>query len=344
MTSPNTHGTSICIIQPLLKLSNFLAIIPPFNLVKFSKKKRCSKTYKVYTAFVLVIYLSLYGLSVYGRQMVVFSMLAIPIQIVDHVAYATLTLTNTLTSVQSVFFNYEEFRSFFEKTLKVECDVKMRMLSRRSFLKLFVPYVLAVLFLMLVDGFIWMHSLGWVNFRCYILRDIQYVHFCIINFLMFTLARVIEKRFSALNTLLSIVVYSLQNPGFKKEYGFAALIDADSKDFQYQDLKNIGKCYVLLCEMVDTFNKVFGSIIVSVALCTIAILLNNAILAINYSIMSGNDMGGTGFGMNLLILCLMWTFMSMVSRFNLNFVFYRLTLKPNEPDTCGTARVSTHCS
>ncbi|CAH0552645.1 unnamed protein product [Brassicogethes aeneus] len=172
------------------------------------------------------------------------------------------------------------------------------------FLKSFVPYFLGVTLVMCFDSWMWISTVGWDWFQYYIARDIKYAQMCIMMYLMFTLGRVIQSRFNALNRMLKKVVHSIvQNEN--ETNGSGTYLSTKP------DLKTLSKSYNDLCELVDLYNFLFGVIIVCVALSTIAILLNNAVLAINYSF-NKDDMDGIGFGLNLLALCLVWAIICLV--------------------------------
>nr|CAH7768613.1 unnamed protein product [Callosobruchus chinensis] len=266
---------SIKYVFPLMKLSEKLAITPYINV--HTIKVRANKYYSSVAAAVIII-CSLLTFC----DTVKMSPKVRGTSTVLEVLWSVLDLLRNLVTIAVAYFRAELWDTFLhlfgyfdDKLSKKE---QKKTINNIIFIEI-IFYHLLLLGIFIYDSIITLSSLGSDTFKLFFVKYVSYYH-CFISILVeLHFASALRKRYKKINMLL-LKTSDLQNI----LNNFLAHCGTNGVD-NLKSIKEVTDYYLLLSELVDIFNKLFGwqiFLLTESTLIQILIVLNTVMLSLDY--------------------------------------------------------------
>lgn len=297
-----SHYRDIETIKLLFYISNVLCLLPRYNFVK----EKCikSKFYDLYAILIALINSTFGLLACYYRIRDVYSTMEPTTIVVDFIANILLTIMCGIMILRLSLWKSDELNVLLQSVTiyNKRSNIKSYKKCGKNYFytELFAYHLLYVAFVLL-DAYVWISSLGFKIFRHYLFRNVQYYYIITLSFIMFNVALIIRDRFVHLNERLECNVTLAYSITIVREVGYKRGVHRWREN---NGVKDINKLYISLCEIVEKYNQVFGPIIVIMSVIFIIGLLQPINIGLVYTT---TDMDGATFGVDLGILCVLWS-------------------------------------
>lgn len=300
-------------IRPLYIWCNILGILPLYNFQE--DISAVSNRFKIFTIFHIMITISIFGYSDYGRKTFLYGDLDMTVVATDKIAHVLLTFLNVAARYLFIFHHGEKVKQFFNSAYCVSKKCDLYLFTHQSFTIQFICVNLYIAFLLIFDSFVWIGSLGLRIFKFYAGRSLLYYISNIIIFLMFQTSIMIQHFLKSVNSSLDTTLKNLICNDVRREYFLAEFrINGLTKtDYTFSDVKKIRILYSQICDLVDKFNAIFGFIILITTLFAVSYMLNLTDLALVYALNKSRNIQGSEYGFDLMILCILWMTTLLVS-------------------------------
>lgn len=302
-------------IYPLVKLSNVMAITPPYTFGE--QPVHCSRACKFYAATVLTTLLCGYFCNVYGKlNNEILKNFNFILNFIDFVATAFLTLTSVTAMVVIMFWRPEQFKKLLFEIEKFDSSVRLNCANNKFWIG-FITFQAITLSTIFMDSFVWTKTFGLKLYVYYIPRNIMWYQFNVAIFLIFWLALEIKRRFKEVNCLLIRCAKGINSsfliPTLLYDYSIAKI---KKKPFYIKVpdtllLRNIKFWYNDFVKLVQEFNSIFGLILLFTILFNIASIVNYTEVYLLHVVYKTSR---TDFESGFIALSLMWIAVAFVSR------------------------------
>lgn len=305
-------------LHPLLKLSNILAISPPY--INEVQPENCSKSFKLYTVGVLIVFLSGYFCYLYGKfNDKVLKNFHTILNIIDFVANVFLVIACTSAIIIVVLWRSKKFKMIlftieeFDSLVRLSCEK-----NNRKFWTVYIAFQVATVSTILMDGYTWIRIFGCKVYLYFIPRDVMWYQFNVAIFLILMLALQIKARFKKINGLLvrcakdQSPISSFLMPTLLHEY---SLLNGKDTPFYIKVpdtllLRNIKFWYNDIVKLVEDFNSIFGVILLFAILFNIANTVNYTAAVMLHVIYKENR---TDYEAEMIATGLLWIAVAFVS-------------------------------
>lgn len=182
------------------------------------------------------------------------------------------------------------------------------------------------------DAYIWIDSVTIYTYKWFVLRDMQCFHVIILSLVVRNYSLAIRNRVRILNELLikmrpphedqATNNAHTMNPGIIHVMNSMNTSDTHKKS-NHQDrvkkehwqVQRMRRIYARICVAMGIYNDIFGWIYLVLYVVIVAYLLTSCNVALVYGI-GNKKIGKADFGFALLILCVLWSALPLVSRRN----------------------------
>ncbi|XP_018577463.1 uncharacterized protein LOC108915810 [Anoplophora glabripennis] len=302
-------------IYPLVKLSNVLAIAPPYNFGE--QPEPCTRKCKIYASVVLAAILSGYFYNVYGKlHNEIIKNFDMVQNLIDFAATAFLTMASTSLTVITVLWRAEKFKSLLFSIEKFDSSIGLKCgKSKRRFWAGYIALQLITLSTIFIDSFVWIKTLGLKIYVYYIAKYVMWYQFNVGTFLIFWLALEIEGRFREVNRLLIRCARGKKSsfliPTLLYEY---SIVNRKDKPFYIRIpdtvlLRSIKFWYNDFVTLVEEFNSIFGLNLLFVILFNITNVVHYTEILMLHVIYKKVE---TDFEVGFIFLSLMWITVAFV--------------------------------
>lgn len=303
MSKKTSHYRDLYTMKLLFYIGNVTCLLPPFDF----RNEKCvkSRLYVFYAILIAVVNGTFGGLASYYRIKEAYGLLKSTISVMDFTANVMTTITFVVVIVRMSIWKRNDVADLFHSitTYNRKSNINMYKKSGKNyFYTEMIAYHLLYLAYVVFDAYVWIGTLGYTIFQHYLFREIQYYYILTFGFIIYNLAIIIRDCFIHLNEKLESNITMANNITIVRELGSKRGVH------QWKDnngVKEINKLYIALCDIIDKFNKVFGAVIVLLALNFIIGLLQPINIGLVYST-SQESMGDQSFGCDLAILCVLW--------------------------------------
>ncbi|XP_044259377.1 uncharacterized protein LOC123007926 [Tribolium madens] len=266
-------------IKLLYLTCNILGFLPPH---KFGTEALpVSFRFKIYTLCHIFVSILVFFYSSYGRERYLYDSFDPTVAITDKIANVTLSLVNVILRVSFVFFNGKIVKEFLNGVFKLSKIDGFRCFTPRNFNFQLICFNFYMILIIGFDGWVWNSTLGFAIFRYYVGRSVMYYASNTVVFFVFHSASIIKNFFVSLNLLL------------------------ERRKVDKVELQKIRVYYNEICGLCDTFNKIFGFVILSVIVFTISYILNLSDLLLVYAVKK-REIRGFTYGNDLIVLSVLW--------------------------------------
>lgn len=299
------------VIEPAIKVVNFFGLAPYFRFQRPTEK--AGVPFKVYagTLWMAMIILCVYCELI--KYELIYVKFNVAIIITNFLHYGSHLILNVFTTVYWIFIKMDKFHELLIQLLKFEDYVTLRKtFDSRHFTALLTLTIFITHTPIVLDGIIWAQISKWKLYEYYIPGEFNSACFNATLYYIFCVSRLITVRIIRLNQLMKRVA----KDGRRREVEHILLIDLNIKSHEYLnnnqyellELKQFGKLFSMLYDIIDLFNNLFGGIILCISLVTIIALLKFLVLIIVLAIDNQDIVVQLQYAVpKLSILSLTWT-------------------------------------
>lgn len=258
-------------IHPLLKILNFLSIAPPYD---FKSQQLKSKTFfKIQSIGIFIIFVAMSSYSTFGKRIILGINASISEQILKSVGdFAILSLN--LVTIWKAFRNGYQLKTIFKRFQRVDkmidvidsnrrlADSNQKLVRKEGNDFIFeIVITLLMMFLYIIQGYLWVSYVNITNYQFFFFTRIQSVHINFFVLFLIYILKAIRKRFRAINKFLENRLFGHNR--FIMENRLVMenkLFMENNKPSNFsRDTKKIFRIYVILGDIVKTFNCLFGT-------------------------------------------------------------------------------------
>lgn len=301
---------SVQSIKHFYCLASILTVAPVFNFMK----NTCYSS-KRYIFYSLLWCISGIGLTIFafiGRLENSYAFMTIPTIFLDIVSLHLNAFVTIYVTIMLTIKRKKKFENFVDNLIKFDNKSNTPLLEKprlEFYIKLILYHLLFISFC-LSDTFMWNRRLGFRVMRYYLSRYIQYYQFITFSFLFYNYAKLIRDRFVHLNDILVNTV-TVSNQLY-------LMHDAPQKDLikkvEETSIKKIIDLHLLLCDCVNLFNEIFGTVVFLMCITIIVGLLQPINIAFSYAKTDLNSQTKT-MDPDMIAVCIIWSFMFLVIYF-----------------------------
>lgn len=326
MSNHNTRKRStpqdLYYYRPLHIWAKCAGILPNFNLNHLHTSSRLPYWNGILMA---VVFSSIYAYTTYGK--ISYMLYAFPpsIFITDVGGDIALYMANITSIIRISLIKTRSIRKFLEHMKKI--DVELRSINenikypRRVFIIEFISTNIIFVVYYIYDAYIWVESLTWNTYKWYFVRDVQCFHVIILSLVMRNYSLAIRNRVKILNGLLLQMKPPYEDGNRSSDittgliHVMNSLKHTDKRDIikkQHWQVKKLRRIYARICVSIGIYNDIFGWIYLVLYIAIVVYLLTSSNIALVYGIGS-RKIGQADFGFTLLILCVLWSALPLVS-------------------------------
>ncbi|VEN60311.1 unnamed protein product, partial [Callosobruchus maculatus] len=139
---------------------------------------------------------------------------------------------------------------------------------------LFILFIINYLVTVFVDPVFWMDTVKFSDFQCYVGRYFQAFQVNMLILLVVWLCLELWNQFKALNDHLSLFVKRVYlSTGISNICNTINDLDQTTIDCRVLKIKKLKRLHNLLCDILESFNGVFGPIILLEAICAMILIV-----------------------------------------------------------------------
>ncbi|XP_017776025.1 PREDICTED: uncharacterized protein LOC108562261 [Nicrophorus vespilloides] len=285
-----------------------MAILPPVNLCNVEDYK--SKY--LYGSTVACLLLLSYAYTTYGKIVYVRKTMTITGFLIDVGSDLTLILANLISIVGINLMNGNTVSIFLTNMKKIDYELQYlpsesKHLNMRFVMEMILIHIYMIIFFT-YNLCMWMSTLGMDIYKFFFLKDFQNYYIIVLTMLLRNYAYAIKYRMEVLNGILARGEWTQTNKILVANYS------AKLKTKQNWTLKKITKQFTNLTNLIDLYNKIFGWQFVSLYI----VIVFNLLLPINLALIYGSgekDIDGFKYGSELVIVCIMWASLPIITGF-----------------------------
>lgn len=200
----------------------------------------------------LIILLGGYAHSVYGREKYLYPTTSTIIRATDHAAQLML-YSATLTSLFTICRSTPVSNFGLPRKITIARNAKINYYSTKSY------FLLIILIIILLNISFYFSVFGWTYYKYYLLRDILFAIFCIIfRYIILFLTNLANLFIDLNNLLISASENQLKNFPYTARGNYITFHNAK----HLKTIRYLATKYGKLCEYVETFNIIFGPLII----------------------------------------------------------------------------------
>lgn len=268
-------------IFDLLKLTEKLALTPHLD-----KEKQEMKSYKYYHLIVIASLAFVCAFSVYGIVVYFFPFFTTTNAVLRLLSVLGMSVLN-IVSIVVAAVNVETWNCFLKRFSFL--DKKLKYKSSKNSGKMWKFQIIinnfAVFCLFGYDAYVWYYNYHWELFRYYILNYVNY-YLCIMTILVILhFASALAARYKKINSLL------IKSNDLHNIFNSLIPIKGSERLNNLKSIREVTDYYILLSDLVDMFNILFGWQILFITELVIVILLevfNNLSLNLDTSLITSD--------------------------------------------------------
>ncbi|XP_028130739.1 gustatory and pheromone receptor 39a-like [Diabrotica virgifera virgifera] len=234
-------------IYDLLKFAEIAAVTPPLN-----RKKQELTNFKYYHIIVIVLTIifaaySSYGIIVYFIPR--FNGTSTTLRLICVIIIALLNILSVLVAA----CNVHTWNMFLKVFKHLDQKLKYQSQKENNILKVELSMYYLVLFTIFgYDAYIWYSNYHWDLFKFVLFKYVSFIHANVMMLVILHFASALSNRYKKINNLL------IKSNDFHNI--FNSLIGKGSKDKlnNLKSIKEVTDYYLLLSDLVEMFNKLFG--------------------------------------------------------------------------------------
>ncbi|XP_028130736.1 putative gustatory receptor 39b [Diabrotica virgifera virgifera] len=234
-------------IYDLLKFTELLAVTPPLN-----RKKQELTNYKYYHIIVILLIIifavySSYGIIVYFIPK--FNGTSTTLRLI---CIIVITIMNVL-SVLIAACNVDTWNMFLNVFKHLDQKLKYQSRSENNILKLELStFYLVLLSIFGYDAYVWYCNYHWDLFKFTLFKYVNFIHGNVMMLVILHFAAALSNRYKRINNLL------IKSNDFYNIFNCLIVKGSEEKLNNLKSIKEVTDYYLLLSDLVEMFNKLFG--------------------------------------------------------------------------------------
>lgn len=280
-------------LQLLQITAKYLAILPKCKTTSAAKNRFS----KIYATSLLLIITLLFGISSYGRIRYAFPKMIRSLPILDGIYYLSEYVTNVVTLVTLNYLHSSEIDQFYYILSEINKKFEVINLYKDNDDSIMIAYLffhIYFIFVVIYDLLYAVIPSGSSGLLFFTFEYFQRYHIQITIMFAYTMLFTIRRRFLWLNKLL-VDIAKCDSPILIESVCATLEMKITQYKRVYFDINSKIQIAIHIfseiCDLVDTFNSIFGLVLLSIVVNTIAITLtaiNFMIVCIKYNYGSEN--------------------------------------------------------
>lgn len=207
---------------------------------------------EIFRGFLVLILLGGYAHSIYGREKYVYPNLSAVIRITDHATHLML-YSAILTSLFTICRSTPVSNFVLPRKIKIARNAKINYYETKSY------FLLIILGILLLNISFYFSVFGRPYCKYYLLRDALFAIFCIIvRYIILFLTKLANLFIDLNNILITTNENQMKNFPITVQGNYITFLNAK----HLKTIRYVATRYGKLCEYVESFNIVFGPLII----------------------------------------------------------------------------------
>ncbi|KAK9869181.1 hypothetical protein WA026_002930 [Henosepilachna vigintioctopunctata] len=257
-----------------LRISNYFLILPPLRNAQNATKKLFEVFSPMYITLssVLAVFIEIEIIRLESNDA------EGVLDVLLHLLRISLQISTAVISVRSTFFIRKKYDAFLVKLWKI--NSKISWLKSTDLSRTISPYVLFVILAILYTGYETSRTLGFYIYSLHLLEIFQSIQGLIVLTVEISLIRYIRFQFSAITDELLDNQKSSENK--QNSNGLNVIEIGMKKPNSCRNMKELIFCHDEVCNLVDSFNSIFGvHLLLAIFLSFIDILIHAGLFSAN---------------------------------------------------------------